>query len=502
LAAAVCFASISGGSESNPIVKVTGGSIRGELITTGGAVFKGIPYAQPPTGERRWREPMPVKAWTGIRDATQFGPICAQNPSGGFANAAISSSEDCLHLNVWTAEWPVRTRRPVLFWIPSGGNLSGGTSSPRQDGSHLARRGVVVVTMNHRLGSFGFFSHPDLTRESPHHASGNQGLLDLVAALEWVHANITQFGGDPNEITMGGVSSGGVNISALMTSALARGKFKRAIMQSGPPFMPLVGDPLPRSEAERRGVAQTAAWNAPPRATLSDLRSIPVSEILKAQRPVAHLNLSVDGYIIRKPPTEVFASGGQHKVPAIIGHNVRDFVPGTDPPTDLDTAIQQAYGPLASRARPLYSGTDPLYGAPAVQWATDVSFRCPAVMQQAQHAATGNTVFAYEFARLVTPEIYPGGNIHGLDGGFVLGTSSIRFTDSDTRLSDQMQQYWINFIRTGDPNGPGLPSWSAFRDPTRHFMQFAPSGAVAKEGVRRTQCDFYIENVSRTHPPR
>ena len=501
--AVLCLACISGGMRSDPTAKVSGGMVRGALTTGGGAVFKGIPYAQPPTGDRRWREPMPVKAWTGIRDATQFGAICAQNPSGTFPNAADISSEDCLHLNVWTPEWPVRTRRPVLFWIPGGANIRGGTSSPQQDGSHLARRGVVVVTINYRLGSFGFFSHPDLTRESPHKASGNQGLLDLVAALEWVHTNIARFGGDPNQITLAGVSAGGTNVSALMTSPLTTGKFRRAIMQSGPPRLSR-RDPLQRSEAERQGVTHTAAWNAPPGASLADLRSIPMAQILKAQplRSVAHLNQSVDGYVIPKAPAEVFASGDQHKVPAIMGNSARDFEPSTVLSTDLDTLIAQAYGPLASRARPLYAGADPLYGTPEVQWATDVSFRGPTVMQKSQHAAAGNMVFAYEFARLVTPEISPGGNIHGLDGDFVLGTSSIRFTDSDARLSEQMQQYWINFIKTGNPNCPGLPPWPAFRDPTRAYLQFAETGPLAKEGLRRSQCDLYIENGSRVRLAR
>src|SRR5262245_14068756 len=266
--AAVCLKSISVGAQSDPTVKVSGGMIRGRLTTGGGAVFKGIPYAQPPTGDLRWREPMPVRDWTGIRDATQFGAICPQNPSGGVPNAAEISSEDCLSLNVWTPEWPAQRWRSVLFWIPGGGNIGGAS---RQDGSHLARRGVVVVTINHRLGSFGFFSHPDLTRESPHRASGNQGLLDQVAALEWARANIARFGGDPNEITLVGNSSGGVDISALMTSPLTAGKFRRAIMQSGPPRM-AIGDPLPRSEAERRGAThcrvECAAARIPRRSPL------------------------------------------------------------------------------------------------------------------------------------------------------------------------------------------------------------------------------------------
>ncbi len=510
-AAGLCLMCTLAAAQNDPTVKVSGGMIRGTLMTEGGAVFKAIPYAQPPTRKLRWREPMPVKAWAGIRDGTQFGAICPQNPSASIPNAAAISSEDCLFLNVWTPEWPVRGRRSVLLWIPGGGNINGGTWEPRHDGSHLARRGVVVVTDNYRLGSFGFFSHPALTRESPHKASGNQGLLDQVAALEWVHANIARFGGDPDEITLAGVSAGGIDISALMTSPLTAGRFKRAIVQSGP-SRNAIGDPLPLPRAEQQGLAHTTTWGAPPGASLDVLRSIPMDQILKAQplRPVAHLNLSVDGYVIPRVPAEVFAGGGQHKVPVIIGNSARDFTPGAAPPTNLDTLIAQTYGPLASRARPLYGAADPLYGTPEVQWATDVSFRCGAVMQLVQHVAAGNTAFGYEFARLATPDFQPGGNIHGLDGGYVFGTFAIRaqgttltpisLTAADTALSDQMQQYWANFVKTGNPNGTGLLPWPPFSDPTRAYLEFLTAGPVAKEGLRRTQCDLFIENVYRLYP--
>jgi para-nitrobenzyl esterase len=195
-------------TQSHPTVQVSGGMIRGLLTDGGGAAFKGIPYAEPPVGDLRWREPTPARGWTGTRDATQFGAICPQHPSATIPNAAEIAKEDCLFLNVWIPAWPVTENRPVLLWIPGGGNINGGTTEARHDGSSLARRGIVVVTINYRLGSFGFFSHPALTAESQHRASGNQGLLDQVAALDWVRANISPFGGDPNAITIGGVSAG------------------------------------------------------------------------------------------------------------------------------------------------------------------------------------------------------------------------------------------------------------------------------------------------------
>jgi para-nitrobenzyl esterase len=500
-------ASLSVVAQSPPVVDVTGGRIRGKQLAGGGAVFKGIPYAHPPTGDFRWRAPAPVVAWSDARDATAFGAICPQQPSATVPNALDLISEDCLSLNVWTPEWPATgAGRPVLLRIPGGGNVNGGTSEARYDGLAIARRGVVVVTINYRLGSFGFFSHPALTAESPRRASGNQGLLDQVAALEWVHANIARFGGDPAAITLAGSSAGGIDISALMTSPLTKGRFARAIIESGPARNAL-GDPLSLDEAERRGAAHAATWSVAPGAGLRELRGISVKTILDAQprRPVAHLNLSVDGYVVPVAPALVFASGRQHAVPAIMGNAARDFTPGAPPPTGLTALINERYGPLAERVRSLYATDDSLYGTPEVQWATDVGFRCGTILQLLQHVNAGNRTFAFEFARLANPPIQPGGNIHGLQSNYVMGTLATRgegtklqpmiVTPEDTRLSDVMQQYWVNFVKTGDPNGPGLPAWPGFREPERSYVQVAEAGVTIKQGLRRSQCEVYIEHV-------
>lgn len=495
-------------AQSAPVVDVTGGRIRGELLAGGGAVFKGIPYAHSPTGDFRWREPAPVVAWSGVRDATAFGAICPQQPSTTIPNALDLISEDCLSLNVWVPEWPAAgARRPVLLRIPGGGNINGGTSEARYDGQALARRGLVVVTINYRLGSFGFFSHPALTAEAPRRASGNQGLLDQVAALEWVHANIARFGGDPAAITLAGSSAGAIDISALMTSPLTKGRFARAIIESGPARNAL-GDPLARDEAERQGAAHAATWGVQPGSPLREMRAIPMKTILDAQpaRPVAYLNVSVDGYMVPATPALVFASGRQHALPAIMGSAARDFTPGAPPPTGLTALINERYGTLADRARPLYTTDDPLYGTPEVQWATDVGFRCGTIIQLVEHVQAGHPAFAFEFARLVDPPIQPGGNIHGLQGNYVLGTLATRgagtklapmtVTPADTRLSDVLQQYWVNFIRTSDPNGPGLPAWPGFREPERSYVHLAEAGVTVKQGLRRPQCDVYIDNVT------
>jgi para-nitrobenzyl esterase len=366
IAMVILFATIPGrAADSGPIVNVTGGQIRGTVLDKGGAVFKGIPYAQPPVGDLRWREPMPVKPWTGLRETTAFGPICAQILSL-IPNAAQISKEDCLYLNVWTSEWPSKSRRPVMLWIPGGGNFGGASSQALYDGESLARHGVVLVSINYRLGSFGFFSHPALTRESPHHVSGNQGILDQIAALHWVHENISTFGGDPDNVTIFGNSAGSLDVSVLMTSPLSKGLFRKVIAESG--SVVLVGNPRTLQQAEERGEALAASWKIPSGPTSAkSLRSVSAADILKAEpdyiRVFPNLGITVDGYVVPKRPAEVFATGKEHNVALLHGNTSSDQVPGTSPPKDLKRAVAEAYGPIAQRALKLYGGSpDPLYG--------------------------------------------------------------------------------------------------------------------------------------------
>ena len=392
----------AGNAQSDPTVTVTGGQIRGALVEGGGAMFKGIPYAQPPVGTLRWREPQPVKAWAGVRSATAFGPMCAQKANILFKDAATSTSEDCLFVNVWTPEWPTRSRTPVMVFIPGGGNFTGGSAERWGFGAGLARRGVVLVALNYRLGPFGFFSHPALTRESRGRAAANQGILDQIAALKWVKENIARFGGDPQNVTILGNSAGALDVSALMTSDLAKGLFHRAISQSGPAF---IVEPLPSlAEAEKRGQTLVSAWKAGPGLSLAKLQAVPAAQILDAEpdyfgassnpAPFPSLGLTVDGYLFTRSPSEVFAKGRQQRVPLLIGHNAREKIPGTGP-SDLSKGFADRYGPLAARAEALYQSTDPVYGSPMAQWDTDTTFRCSAVAQSVWHASAGNPVFEY-----------------------------------------------------------------------------------------------------------
>jgi para-nitrobenzyl esterase len=500
-------------ADSGPVVKVTGGQVRGAMLNTGGAVFKGIPYAQPPVGDLRWREPRPVTPWTGVRDATEFGPICPQTTQGPIPNATQISREDCLHLNVWTPEWPSTSRKPVMVWINGGGNFFGGTLQEQIDGQSLAHRGVVVVSLDCRLGSFGFFAHPALTRESPHHASGNQGLLDQIAGLEWVRDNVARFGGDESNVTVFGNSAGSVDASVLMTSRLSRGLFRRVIGESG--SVTTVNNPLTLQQAEARGERLSAGWKMPAGASLKDLRAVSAADILGSDSsyweqqsfrgPITFPNLGivVDGYVVRRPPVEVFAAGNAHHVALLHGNTARD---NFGAPKDLQKAIAEEYGPLAQRAQKLYvGGTDPLYGTPAEQWATDGWFRCSAVAQLTWHAAAGNPAFEYEFVRV--PPGREAGTTHGVEITHVFGTLDRPMnipgfplqgaTAVDRQVSDVMQQYWTNFAKTGDPNGGQLPMWPTFDVSSRAYIQFTDAGPVAKKGLRRPFCDLYIENATR-----
>jgi para-nitrobenzyl esterase len=510
----VCVAAMGIRAQSAPIVSVAGGQIRG-TARAGGAVFKGIPFAAPPTGERRWREPMPVQPWSGVRDATRFGAICLQAPTPIVGDAIKTASEDCLFLNVWTAQWPAAgAARPVMVWIPGGGNFAGGSTQSVYDGESLARRGVVVVTLNYRLGAFGFFSHPALSRESPRRASGNQGILDQIAALRWVQENIARFGGDPKNVTIFGESAGSLDVSVLMTSPLSRGLFHRAIAESG--AVVLVGEPSTLVEAEKRGQATSARWKVPADAPLESLRAVSTADILAAEPTYfagdtipdvfPNLGITVDGYVFPRKPAQVFAAGGQHRVPMLAGSNAREQIPGSTLVKDLPQAIERVYGPLAPRALKLYVGApDPVYGTAVEQWGTDTSFRCSTVAQVMWHAAADNPTFHYEFTH-VPPERAALGAVHASEVSHVFGTYQqgvigvgpiAKATEADVRLSELIQRYWTNFAKTGDPNGPGVPTWPKFDIKSRPYVEFATSGAAVRQALRRPYCDLFIENVQR-----
>jgi para-nitrobenzyl esterase len=404
-----------------------------------------------------------------------------------------------------------------MVWIPGGGNVEGTASQELFDGQSLARHGVVLVSLNYRLGALGFFAHPDLTRESPHRASGNQGILDQIAGLRWVHDNIGKFGGDPANVTIFGESAGSLDVGVLMTSPLTKGLFRRVIAESG--AVVGLGSAATLHSAEERGSAFPSKLGIPS-ASLGDLRAVSAEQIIQAQsgfdpNDPRSLEIVVDGYVFPDDPAHVFAAGREHRVGLIVGSNARERV--LTLPPDLRKAIEQAYGPLAARSLTLYgvggpeSATpDPFYGTPAEQWGTDTTFRCSAVAQLAWHAAAGNPAFEYEFAR-VPQEREAFGATHAAELSYVFGTLEkagirgfgppARVTAVDIQVSEVMREYWTNFAKTGNPNDGHLPTWPQFDVSSRAYVQFTDAGPIAKQGLRRPFCDLFIENVKRLMAP-
>ena len=506
---AVCLTAAS--SAQRPVVDVTGGRVRGQLLKEGGAVFKGIPYAQAPLAELRWNPPAAVKPWTGVRDASQYGGTCAQNPMWGMPKVV---NENCLYLNVWTPVWPAADLKPVMVWIHGGGNVAG---SGNGDGASLVGHGVVLVTFNYRLGIFGFLAHPQLTAESSNHASGNYALMDQIAALEWVKDNIKNFGGDPANVTIFGESAGAMDGNLLMSSPLAKGLFGRVIAESGSIF--LSGSAMPLATAEQQGVrfAELAgAGNGS--GTLKSLRAASVEQLLEAFAKFAtpsggvpdSLMTAVDGRVLPKSPAEVFASGQQIPASLVIGVNAREF--GGPPDAGaVKKEIESEYGNLAPKALPLYgivtsknvkvsqAPVDPLYGTAGDQFATDWSFRCPSMVVADWNSKVGIPTYQYQFSRGVPghPEI---GAVHASEVAYVFGSlekERLNYQPEDYAISKAMQKYWTNFAKTGSPDGTDLPHWPRYQPDSRRFLEFTDSGPVAGAELRQKQCEVFATAVER-----
>jgi para-nitrobenzyl esterase len=494
LLCAFALVTVIAAAADDAVVAVSGGQIRGRLTPDGGAAFKGIPFARPPVGDLRWREPQPVEPWAGVREAAEFRPACTQLSEGWNAADVPTSTEDCLYLNVAVPEWPPKAPRPVMVWLHGGSNMAGSGEAPAFEERALVRRGIVWVTVNYRLGALGFMAHPELANESPHHASGNYGLMDQIAALRWVRDNIARFGGDPATVTLGGESAGAWDVSLLMTSPLAKGLFYRAIQESS-----AVGfrGCLPRARAEELGEKLAAQLKAPDTAAIRFLRTIPAVEIVKAGLAAAAgdmtgLGASLDGWVLTESPAKVFAEGRAARIPLITGSNAQEMGE-TMPPDKIREEIEKEYGHFADRALALYGEkTDPLYGAPGTQWVTDVFFRCPSVAHAVWHAAAGNPTWVYEFEHPAPGKL---ASVHAGELVFLFGTwaSGVPPTPADQKVSEQMQNYWVNFTRTGSPNGEGLPSWLGFTDKSQDYLAFTDAGAAAKTDLRRPYCALFLK---------
>jgi para-nitrobenzyl esterase len=503
-------------ADKSLIVSTTTGQLRGVARPGGGAEFLGIPYAQAPVGDLRWREPVAVKPWTGVLNAAKFGAPCAQPDLGDWNRRdAKTGKEDCLFLNVIVPEWPVSKPLPVMFWIHGGANEGGTASSALYKDGTLVKHGVILVTVNYRLGIFGFLAHPELTAESAHHASGNYGLMDQILALEWTRDNVARFGGDVNNITVFGQSAGSMDTSMLMTSPVAKDLFQKAIGESGAAFTaPL----LPLASAEAEGKNLTQALIAPAgNATagggqIKYLRTLSAADLLASLEKLPNhprLGADIDGWVLREQPARVFASGEESHIPLLYGTTTLEFE-GNQTPDQLRTIILFAAGSFGQQALAAYGlanggqgAVDPKYGTPADQWTADIIFRCPAVTQGVWHAAAHNATYEYEFNHAIPQQKAA---VHSADLPYVFGyfpTSgniSGKFSEVDTKLADLIETYWTNFAKTGNPNGPGLPNWVQ-QGSTGAYIQFQQDGSVEKAtGLRSAQCNVYRDWLTaRSH---
>jgi para-nitrobenzyl esterase len=482
-----------------PAASVTGGSVVGQSLPGDqGVVFKGIPFAQPPVGALRWREPQPVLPWAGVRDALKSGPPAKQAGFGWNDAMAAASSEDCLYLDVWSPGM-APAHAPVMLWIHGGGNVGGaGGFDPLYDGRALIRHGVVLVVVEYRLGALGFFAHPELTKESPHHASGNYGVLDLVAALQWVHANIASFGGDPANVTIFGQSAGGTDVLALMATPLSRGLVAHAIAES-PPLPASMTQSLAAGEAAGLGASAALAGTGPK--DLAALRALPAEDAMKLG--VGQHPMTTEGWVFPVSAYDTWQRHGELRVPLIVGSNAVEFSFGGGPAA-VEGAIREQFGDLAPRALALYgpSISDPLYGNGADQLGSDF-FRETSTIEGEWHSEAGSPTWHYSFDRAIPPQprVAHSGDLPYVFGNlFLKGTGSLAgdFTDVDRRLSGVIQGYWTTFARTGNPNGEGRAEWDAYATPRRAFMEFTADGrVVAGTDERAPYRQLFRESMDR-----
>ncbi|HEY2806639.1 MAG TPA: carboxylesterase family protein [Gemmatimonadales bacterium] len=470
----IAFACLGAAPISGPRVQLKSGIVAGEAADSL-RIFRGVPFAAPPVGDLRWKPPQPVGPWTGTRDATHFAPRCMQQPV--FSDMMFRSpriSEDCLYLNVWTPAAARSSHLPVLLYFYGGGFIAGDASELRYDGASLARRGIIVVTANYRLGIFGFLAHPELTSESPHHASGNYGLLDQVEALRWVRHNIAAFGGDSTRITIGGESAGSASVSALMASPLSAPLIAGAIGESGA----FIGSALsvePLARAESYGVVLAHAFGA---ASLAELRSLSADSLLSAssQDGVHFPRATIDGWFLPRSPEEIFAAGAGAHVPLLVGWNSqesswRDLLNNQEPTPDRYAAeLGRVFGNQASEAARVLPGRTPAEVQESGTLLAGALFTGYGTWKWAAlQGRSGQPVYRYLYARPRPAARNPAENpqqtgaVHSAEIEYLLGNLSTNqvylWTPDDDSLSALMQAYAVNFVRTGDPNGPGLPRW-------------------------------------------
>jgi para-nitrobenzyl esterase len=496
------------------IIQLDGGPIKGKL-EDGVRIFLGIPYAAPPIGELRWKPPQELAAWTQVRDCTVFGSSCPQpkqQDTGKF-------SEDCLYLNVWTAAENPDKRLPVMVWIHGGGFNFGSASLPEYNGRNLAKRGVVVVTINYRLGPLGFFVHPLPAKESAHDTSGNYGLLDQIAALKWVRKNIVSFGGDPDRVTIFGQSAGSRSVTLLMISPLSAGLFHRAIAQSGGPIIGseyldpgFNGNMANVSKMGRELISRLGCDKAED--VLAAARAKSAQEVLEA----ADCKTDVfddgglffapvfDGWVLPKNPLAAYSGGKQHDVPLIVGSTLNEGNIYLADQKDLTVERYRSF--LKSRFADHYVKAFEMFPAhktnevaPALDRLLTVAANAqPARFVAQSMAHKKSKAYLFQFTRLPgTPMARKLGVHHGVDLAYVFGNldKSGGYDDTDMLISHRMMDYWVNFAKTGNPNGQGLVDWPAYKSNSDLNLEFANTIHINKHLFKK-ECDF-ISRMSSCH---
>jgi para-nitrobenzyl esterase len=499
-------------------------------------VFKGIPFAAPPLGENRWKAPQPVAKWDGVRKADAFGAPCTSGPAagrGGGRGAAPGAegrgrgaapgaaapaaaappaqaappreparSEDCLYLNVWTSANSANDKRPVMVWIYGGGFTGGSGGLAWYDGQNLAAKGPVIVTLNYRLGSLGFFAHPELAAESGRHAAGNYGMMDAIAALQWVKRNIAAFGGDPNNVTIAGESAGAIMVGALVGSPVAKGLFHRAIAESGGWMGLTMGKMTLGETALANGQKTMEALGVK---TIAELRAKPLNELTGLSAG----GLVIDGYLIPEDISQTFASGKQNAVDVLTGSNKDEanfgVCPGAGgrgggPGLTLDAfkgIAQRKFGDSAADYLKLYNVTADAEAQPAAHMACADEINWNMRQWSVAQAKQGKKAYTYFFSHIPTLNGAPSpqGATHTAEISYAWnnpkGQATQTWTETDFKLADAMSSYWVNFMTKGDPNGNGLPKWPEFKDLTNGRVMVFGDTPQADTVVPKEKLSFY-----------
>ena len=505
-------------------VRIDTGALAGVVGTTQPAVrmFKGIPYAAPPLGENRWRAPQPAAKWDGVRNADAFGAPCAAGaPVGGRGGARGAApgqtpaaappreparSEDCLYANVWTSATSPNDKRPVMVWIYGGGFTGGSGGLAWYDGENLAAKGPVIVTFNYRLGSLGLFAHPDLAKEAGHPGSGNYGMMDAIAALQWVKRNISAFGGDPNKVTVAGESAGAIMVGALVGSPQAKGLFTRAIAESGGWMGLTMGRMQTAAVAEANGVKAMQTLGV---STIAELRAKPIGEL-----SIQSGGLVVDGFLIPEDLSYTFQAGKQNAVDVLTGSNKDEANFGVCPgaggrggpamtAATFRAGAERRFGDAADAYVKLYGVTSDADAPAAAHMACADEINWNMRQWAAAQVAKGKNAYTYFFSHIqtVNGQPSPQGATHTAEISFAWnnakGQPTQTWNEVDLRLADQMSSYWVNFISNGDPNGTGLARWPEFKDLSNgRVMVFADTPQV-EPAAPASKLAFYAAAFQR-----